>query len=127
VTMGARSVCSTPGCPVLVFPAGRCAECVAKAAAMRRARGGSTAKRGYDKGWQRTRKAYLRLHPYCECAECAAVPMPLRQPATEVDHIDGLGPLGPRGHDWSNLRAMTKAHHSRETAKHQPGGWNDRG
>ncbi|MEU1945275.1 hypothetical protein ABZ554_23285 [Streptomyces sp. NPDC020125] len=43
-----------------------------------------------------------------------------------VDHVDGLGPLGPRGHDWANLRAMTKAHHSRETAKAQPGGWNDR-
>ncbi|MBO3674864.1 HNH endonuclease [Streptomyces sp. NEAU-YJ-81] len=43
-----------------------------------------------------------------------------------MDHVDGLGPLGPRGHDWANLRAMTKAHHSRETAKAQPGGWNDR-
>ncbi|MGH3887921.1 MAG: hypothetical protein ACRDSZ_15395 [Pseudonocardiaceae bacterium] len=27
---------------------------------------------------------------------------------------------------WSNLRAMTKAHHSRRTARDQPGGWNDR-
>lgn len=123
----ARSVCSTPGCPTLVHPAGRCAECKAKAAALRRVKGGSSkGKRGYGVAWQRTRAAYLRAHPLCMCTECDAVPVPLRQTATEVDHIDGLGPLGPRGHDWSNLRAMTKAHHSRDTARHQPGGWNDR-
>lgn len=52
--------------------------------------------------------------------------MPLRPPATEVDHVDGLGPLGPRGHDWSNLRALTKRCHSRVTARNQPGGWNAR-
>jgi 5-methylcytosine-specific restriction protein A len=83
-------------------------------------------RKGYDAGWRKARAAYLRAHPLCECAECEAVPIPLRPAATEVDHIDGLGPLGPRGYDWSNLRAMTKAHHSRETARNQPGGWNDR-
>lgn len=102
---------------------GRCDECQAKARAMRR----TPKAKGYDRAWQRTRKAYLREHPLCECAECETVPIPLRASATEVDHIDGLGPLGPRGHDWSNLRSMTKAHHSRETARQQPGGWNDRG
>lgn len=120
--MRARSVCTTPGCPELTW-GGRCDECSAKARALRK----STARKGYGSAWQRTRLAYLRAHPLCECAECEAVPMPLREAATEVDHIDGLGPLGPRGHDWSNLRALTKAHHSRETARHQPGGWNDRG
>jgi 5-methylcytosine-specific restriction protein A len=121
--MPARSVCSTPGCPTLVYPAGRCAECKARAATQRKSAG----QKGYNAAWRRTRIAYLRAHPYCECTECEAIPMPLRPVATEVDHIDGLGPLGPLGHDWANLRAMTKACHSRETARAQPGGWNDRG
>jgi 5-methylcytosine-specific restriction protein A len=121
--MPARSVCSTPGCPVLVYPSGRCAECRAKAAAMRT----RTARKGYGSQWQRTRARFLAQHPYCECAQCGTLPVPLKPRATEVDHIDGLGPLGPRGYDWTNLRAMTKAHHARETARNQPGGWNDRG
>lgn len=119
----AFSVCSAPGCPTLVARAGRCQSCKAEAQAKRR----SASRKGYDSAWTRTRRAYLRAHPWCECAECDALPMPLRPAATEVDHIDGLGPLGPRGHDWDNLRSMTKAHHSRETARNQPGGWNDRG
>ncbi|MFC8494723.1 HNH endonuclease signature motif containing protein [Streptomyces sp. NPDC057235] len=40
-----------------------------------------------------------------------------RDLATEVDHIDGLGPLGPRGFDPSNWQAMSKAHHARKTAR----------
>jgi 5-methylcytosine-specific restriction protein A len=119
----ARSICSTPGCPVLVYPAGRCTECKARAGAMRSKRKNL----GRDARWQRESKRYLLAHPLCECDECGAIPIPLRPAATEVDHIDGLGPVGPRGYDWSNLRSMTKAHHSRETARHQPGGWNDRG
>ena len=121
--MVARSVCSTPGCPELVYPAGRCADCKARASSQRR----GPQRSGYDAAWRRTRLAYLRAHPLCECEACTAVPAPLRERASEVDHIDGLGPLGPRGHDWSNLRAMTKACHSRATAQAQPGGWNDRG
>lgn len=39
-----------------------------------------------------------------------------RDLATEVDHIDGLGPLGPRGFDPDNLQAMSHRHHSRKTA-----------
>lgn len=119
----AYSVCSAPGCPTLVAQAGRCEACKARARAARP----KTARKGYGASWQRTRARYLREHPLCECADCEAVPAPLRPAATEVDHIDGLGPLGPRGHDPSNLRAMTKACHSRETARAQPGGWNDRG
>ncbi len=121
--MGAFSVCSTPGCPTLVESAGRCPECRAQASARR----SPSKNRGRGTRWQRTSKAYLMANPLCECHECASVPEPLRPRATEVDHIDGLGPLGPRGYDWANLRAMTKACHSRATAQGQPGGWNDRG
>lgn len=121
--MRAMSVCPSADCPTLVATAGRCPECAAKARAGRR----SPRRKGYDAAWRRTRAAFLRMYPLCECLSCAAVPAPLRPAATEVDHMDGLGPLGPRGHDWTNLRAMTKACHSRETARSQPGGWNDRG
>lgn len=44
--------------------------------------------------------------------------------ASDVDHIDGLGPLGPRGHDPDNLRSMCHPCHSKRTAADQPGGWN---
>lgn len=114
-------VCPTPGCPTLT-PQGRCTACQAKA---QRARP-TAASRGYDARWGRTRSEYLRAHPYCECEECEELPELLRPRAVEVNHLDGLGPFGPRGHDWANLQAMTKAHHSKHTAREQPGGWNDR-
>ena len=117
----ALQVCPTPGCPTLT-QGGRCERCEQRAS---RARRSSTAQ-GYDARWQRTRSAYLREHPLCECDECEELPALLRPRATEVNHRDGLDPLGPRGHDWTNLQAMTKAHHSRHTAREQPGGWNDR-
>lgn len=114
-------VCPTPGCPTLT-QAGRCPTCARKAA---QARPTPTSK-GYDARWQRTREAYLREHRYCECDACTLLPMLLKPLASEVNHIDGLGPNGPRGHDHANLQAMTKSHHSRHTARDQPGGWNDR-
>ncbi|WP_431772195.1 HNH endonuclease [Streptomyces cucumeris] len=117
----AMQVCPTPGCPELTV-SGRCETCQTKAS---RDRGSARAK-GYDARWQRTRAAYLLVHPYCECDDCEQQPELLRPRATEVNHRDGLGPLGPRGHDWANLQAMTKAHHSRHTAREQPGGWNGR-
>ncbi|MCZ0986681.1 HNH endonuclease signature motif containing protein [Streptomyces diastatochromogenes] len=67
--------------------------------------------------WERVRTEYLRTNPYCECSECLAIAEPLRPAAAEVDHIDGLGLLGPKAFDWSNLQALTKGHHSRKTAR----------
>jgi 5-methylcytosine-specific restriction protein A len=61
----------------------------------------------------------------CECEECEAQPEAWRQIAKEVDHIDGLGPSGPRGFDWTNLQALSKSHHSRKTAS-QDGGFGNR-
>jgi 5-methylcytosine-specific restriction protein A len=82
--------------------------------------------RGYDAKWRETRRQYLHDHPWCEGDECSAKPQWLRAPAQEVDHRDGLGPLGPRGHDPANLRALCKPCHSKRTARDQPGGWNRR-
>ena len=114
----ALTVCSRPGCPELAS-GGRCDGCKREAEQAR----GSASQRGYNRSWERTRAAYLKDHPVCECDECAAVPYGQRPRATDVDHIDGLGPRSPHGHDPANLRSMAHAHHSRRTARDQPGGW----
>ena len=108
----AMQVCPTPGCPTLT-PSGRCPACEAKARASRPRH--KDAGRGKD--WSKASAAYLQTHPYCECEECSAKPQLQRDLATEVDHIDGLGPLGPRGFDPTNWQAMSKRHHSRKTAR----------
>lgn len=108
----ALQVCPTPGCPTLTSH-GRCAACQAAARAERR----TPHSRGYDTAWAKASAAYLRDHPYCECEDCAPLPPLQRDLATEVDHIDGLGPLGPRGYDPANWQAMSKRHHSRKTAR----------
>ncbi len=77
----------------------------------------SAVARGYDAKWRRTRATYLRMHPVCE-DERGCIEM-----ATDVDHIDGLGPNGPQGHDEGNLRAYCHRHHSQRTARDQKGGW----
>lgn len=104
-------VCSRPGCPNLTT-AGRCDDC-ARAADRSR---GTAAERGYDKRWRRTREEFLDENPFCSEPGCPLL-------ATDADHIDGLGPLAPRGHDWSNLRPFCHSHHSQRTARDQPGGW----
>lgn len=86
----------------------------------------SAAERGYDTAWRITRAAFLEDHPLCMSDECGALPLWRRPEATDVDHIDGLGPLGPRGHDPTNLRALCHSCHSKRTARDQPGGWNRR-
>ncbi|WP_328920567.1 HNH endonuclease [Streptomyces sp. NBC_00208] len=116
----AGSVCSVAGCPCIVPKAGECVEC-------RRAHNRHrTRKREHlayqRKDWKATRRDYLRAHPLCECEDCTLIAEPLRPAAQVVDHIDGLGPLAPLGHDWSNLRAMTKRCHDRRTMRDQVNG-----
>lgn len=104
-------VCSKPGCPWLT-ESGRCDSCRREAEQAR----GSATDRGYDWAWQKTRREYLELHPLCSGDGCLEL-------ATDVDHIDGLGPHGPRGHDPTNLRGLCHRCHSKRTARDQPGGW----
>jgi 5-methylcytosine-specific restriction protein A len=99
VARRALGVCSHPGCPNI-----GCEE---------HARG-TARQRGYDAKWERTRRAFLAANP--DCVRCGA-------PATEAHHRDGLGPLGPNGHEHWNLEALCKSHHSSETAStRDPGG-----
>lgn len=87
--------------------------------------------RDYGGEWARASRAYLAERRdaglwWCACAECMARPEPMRDVATEVDHIDGLGPAGPRGFDPSNWMAMSKRHHSAKTARENGGFGNPR-
>lgn len=107
----ALQVCPTPGCPNLT-PQGRCPACATQARAARKRKDA-----GRGAAWRKASATYLQDHPYCECPDCEALPPLQRDRATEVDHIDGLGPLGPRGFDPTNWQAMSKSHHARKTAR----------
>jgi 5-methylcytosine-specific restriction protein A len=65
----------------------------------------SAAKRGYGSRWQRLRKAFLLLNPWCE--KCGKV-------AEDVDHIVPLSRGG--GNDLANLRALCEYCHCRRHA-----------
>lgn len=120
-----RGYCSGKGrrCRGRAVRQGLCEDCYLERQREYDAGRETAAERGYGAEWRATRAAYLEEHPTCECDDCLRLPDWRRPTATDVDHIDGLGPRGPRGHDWSNLRAMTHGHHSRRTAADQPGGW----
>lgn len=107
--------CATHGCPTLTRST-YCDSC--RKANRKPDTRPSASQRGYGAKWRRTRAEYLRTHPICE-SEHGCI-----QPATDVDHIDGQGPKGPKGHDADNLRALCHSHHSQRTARDQPGGWN---
>jgi 5-methylcytosine-specific restriction endonuclease McrA len=77
----------------------------------------SAAARGYDRKWRLVRAAFLKANGWCIEPGCGL-------PATEADHVIALKDGGT--HSWSNLRPFCKPHHSRRTAKEQPGGWNVR-
>lgn len=110
-------VCAEPGCPNLTDTTRCQVHTKAKKRAEDRRRPSARA-RGYDTKWQKTRARHLRVHPLCQHPEGCI------ERATDVHHLDGLGPKGPRGHDPSNLQALCHEHHSRITATSQPGGWN---
>jgi 5-methylcytosine-specific restriction protein A len=110
-------------CPNRATNRGLCDDCGAERRRAYDARRPNANARGYTRTWRVTRADYLSEHPWCECDEHAVLPEWQRPAATDVDHIDGLGPAGPRGHDWDNLRSMTHECHSKRTARDQAGGW----
>ncbi len=118
---GLRPCAGSPTCPELV--SGR--YCPQHAREREEARGSSHT-RGYDATWHVTRARYLRDHapknaagdPVCE--ECGRSAADSGAPL-HVDHIDGLGPHGPRGHDVDNLQALCDADHGTKTAAQTKG------
>lgn len=72
---------------------------------------GTSTDRGYDAEWRRLRALFLKRNPFCICG-CGGK-------STEVDHILSVAERPDLRLVWSNLRAMTKACHSRRTALEQ--------
>ena len=103
--MARFKVCSFPNCPEFVQGSTRCPEHTV----IRPDNRASASQRGYDGKWAKFAKNYLKKFPWCSVINCD-------RPATDVDHIDNLGPLGPQGHDESNLRGLCHQHHSSKTA-----------
>ena len=116
----ARKVCSTPGCPsIVLFSAGRCADCRAKADKAR----GTPAQRGYkSSGHKRFRSAVLARDPVC--VECKV------RPSQHADHWPvSKRELIARGLDSNDPfygRGLCAVCHSKATAASpsQRGGWN---
>jgi len=106
-------------CPEVIPSGTLCPACQAAA----RAKRGSAATQGYGRRHRETfRAAVLARDPVCKLC--------LKAWATEADHwplsrrelvAAGLDPDDPQ-----HGRGLCKPCHSRETARHQPGGWNDR-
>lgn len=106
MTVAARAsrVCAEPGCHALIRAGARCPTHDTGRPVDTRP---PAAHRGYNARWRRTRARHLRAHPDCEVCD---------QPATQVHHLDGAGPLAPAGHDPENLQALCHSCHSRITA-----------
>lgn len=115
-----RRPCAQSGCGKLVS-SGRCeAHAKTRQQAVERSRESST-QRGYNYKWQQARKAFLRLHPLCECDECRAGALRLRI-ATVVDHVVPHKGDETLFWDLNNWQAMAKQCHDKKTAT-EDGGW----
>lgn|SRR5512135_3340003 len=114
----ARKVCNVSGCSTVIEQGqSRCARHEAEAAAKH----GTATARGYGSaGHLRFRRAVLKRDPVCViCKE---------QPSTEADHhpfsrkqliVMMLNPNDPK-----YGRGLCQTCHRKETARHQPAGWN---
>lgn len=123
-----QTVCSVPGCPEYTDH-GRCAQHRAEAEQAR----GTARQRGYGRGHEtRFRPGVLARDPVCTCGGCPscqpAAGRPCAAPSVHADHYPrsrrelaaaGLDPNDPR-----HGRGLCGPCHSSETARHQPGGWN---
>jgi 5-methylcytosine-specific restriction protein A len=78
----------------------------------------SAAARGYDATHRRERSEFLARHRHCMCEGykgCTHPPGECQERATVLDHVDGRGPHGPRGHDPGNWCALDASCHARKT------------
>lgn len=97
-------VCTTKDC-IEITRGGKCDDCKRKAA---KARTTNTANYSGNTAWRTKSASFLRRYPVCfDCGD----------PAQVVDHIDGLGPSGPRGFDDANLQSLCRSCHGKKTAR----------
>ena len=115
--------CATPGCPNAIPPGStRCDDCTRQHSRQLDRRRETQAQRGYNsRGHRRFRRAVLARDPLCVlCGDVATVADHF--PTSRRDLItQGLNPNDPK-----RGRGLCASCHGRETAEHQPGGWNDR-
>lgn len=72
---------------------------------------GSSTERGYDRAWQRLRRAFLAEYPLCmDCSPRVTV-------ATEVHHVRKVRDYPQLRLEWSNLMACCRACHQIRTAR----------
>lgn len=113
MAMAAKKPCGSPGCPVLVTGAARCAVHESARRKASDARRGTSAQRGYGARWQRARIVYLRANPLCVEHQARGKLVD----ATVVDHI-----IPHRGDtdlmwDESNWQGLCKPCHDSKTAR----------
>lgn len=115
----AGRVCSTPGCPEFAPNGGRGPECRAEAEAAR----GTSRQRGYGADHERLfRRPVLERDPVCVLCRAAPSKHADHWPLSRKDLVaEGLNPNDPK-----RGRGLCTPCHSKETAQHQPGGWNAR-
>ena len=110
-------VCSTPGCPEYTDQGGRCPDHRQQAEAKR----GSARQRGYGREHEQTfRPAVLARDRTCVlCGQAPAVHAD-HHPLSRRELVEqGLDPNDPK-----RGRGLCHSCHSKETATHQPGGFN---
>ena len=107
----AATPCLETGCYRDATIRGRCTECQLLQGGAARvvydSRRGSPRERGYDRTWERRRKAWLEIEPFCRT--CG-------QPGNQVDHV-----ITHRGAAWlfdlvGNLQTLCRQHHTQKTA-----------
>ena len=113
-------VCSVHGCAT-IYPTSEGSRCVAHRREGDRRRGTAT-ERGYTgKGHKAFRTAVLMRDPICVLCGVAFSTVADHYPRTRKELLElGLDPNDPQ-----YGRGLCKTDHDRETAKNQPGGWND--
>ena len=116
----AKRICRHPGCGLLIDAPGYCGPHAKLRQQQQDAARGSSNERGYTSRWRRASKAFLNLHPLCECDECKAGELKVTV-ATVVDHI--IPHKGDAKLFWrqSNWQAMSKPCHDKKTAREDGG------
>lgn len=112
-------VCSVPDCPELTTR-GRCDGCQREAEQRR----GTAADRGYNsKAYQAARRRVLLRDPVCVVCKVRFSTVSDHWPDSRRDLI-AMGVPDPDSPDL--MRGLCHPCHSSETAREQPGGWNQR-
>lgn len=81
----------------------------------REQRRGSSSQRGYGSAWREIRDRFIRENPLCIFCQAEGRIVP----ATDVDHIIAKRDGGRD--EWSNLRSLCHACHSRRTVRDNGG------